>query len=128
VTDTSGNFTLFNVPDGDKIPLVVQIGKWRKEIIVPTITQCSTSNSAGNISLPKNLTDGLYASMPNIAVSTGGADTLECSAHARWRRPERVHGADPAGPGVHVFHGSGGNAAAGSQAVAGSRSGTPRPT
>jgi hypothetical protein len=114
VTDTSGNFTLYNVPDGDKIPLVVQIGKWRKEIIVPTITQCGTANSAGKITLPKNLTDGLYASMPNIAVSTGGADTLECLL-TRVGVDPAVFTGQTAGPGVHVFQGSGGNAAAGSQ-------------
>ncbi len=113
-TDTSGNFTLYNVPDGNKIPLVVQIGKWRKEIIVPTITQCGTSNSTGNITLPKNLSDGLYASLPNIAVSTGGADTLECLLTRVGVDPAMFTG-QTAGPGVHVFQGSGGNAAAGSQ-------------
>ena len=113
VTDTSGNFTLYNVPDGDTIPLVVQIGKWRKEITVPHIAQCSTTNSAGKITLPKNLKDGAYASMPNIAVSTGGADTLECLL-TRIGIDEGVFTGQTAGPGVHVFQGSGGNAAAGS--------------
>ncbi|HEY3822489.1 MAG TPA: hypothetical protein VGL81_35235 [Polyangiaceae bacterium] len=114
LTDTDGNFTLYNVPDGDKIPLVVQIGKWRKEIIVPTITQCSTTNSAGKITLPKNLTDGLYASLPNIAVSTGGLDTLECLL-TRVGVDEAYFTGQTAGPGVHIFQGAGGNAAAGSQ-------------
>jgi hypothetical protein len=115
VTDTSGNFTLSNVPDGTNIPLVVQIGKWRKEIILPTVSQC-TSNSAGKITLPKNLTDGKYASMPNIAVSTGGADTLECLL-TRVGVDEAVFTGTPTGPGVHVFHGAGGHSAAGSPAA-----------
>ena len=114
VTDTAGNFTLSGVPDGANIPLVVQIGKWRKEISVPSIKACSTSNSAGKITLPKNLTDGKYASIPNIAVSTGGADTLECLL-TRVGVDEAVFTGDPNGPGVHVFQGSGGKAASGSQ-------------
>jgi hypothetical protein len=115
LTDTKGNFTLNNVPDGANIPLVVQIGKWRKEIIVPSITAC-TSNSTGKITLPKNLSDGKYASMPNIAVSTGGADTLECLL-TRVGVDQSVFHGDPSGPGVHIFHGYGGNSASGSQAA-----------
>jgi hypothetical protein len=116
LTDTKGNFTLNNVPDGANIPLVVQIGKWRKEIIVPSIAACSSSNSAGKITLPKNLSDGKFASMPNIAVSTGGADTLECLL-TRVGVDDSVFQGDPNGPGVHVFHGSGGNSASGSLAA-----------
>jgi hypothetical protein len=112
LTDTKGNFTLTNVPDGANIPLVVQIGKWRKEITVPSVNEC-TSNSAGSIALPKNLTDGKYASMPNIAVSTGGADTLECLL-TRVGVDESAFTGSPVGPGIHIFHGSGGNKAAGS--------------
>ena len=115
VTDTSGNFTLTNVPDGTNIPLVVQIGKWRKEIVLPTVTQC-TSNSAGKITLPKNLQDGKYASMPNIAVSTGEADTLECLL-TRVGVDESVFTGSATGPGVHVFTGFGGHAAAGSKSA-----------
>ena len=74
----TGNFTLTNVPDGTNIPLVVQIGKWRKEIIIPTVTPCSDNARRARSRCPRTCSDGLYASMPNIAVSTGGADTLEC--------------------------------------------------
>jgi hypothetical protein len=38
------------VPDGANIPGVVQIGKWRKEIVVPSIAQCKTTD-AGKITL-----------------------------------------------------------------------------
>ena len=127
MTDTAGKFTLNNVPDGSDIPLVVQIGKWRKEIIVPSIAACSSSNDAGKITLPKNLKDGLFASIPNIAVSTGGADTLECLL-TRVGVDKSVFTGDPNGPGVHVFQGSGGNAAAGSPADARVLCGTTRPT
>jgi hypothetical protein len=112
VTGTDGKFTLTGVPDGANIPLVVQIGKWRKEIIVPSIAQCKTTD-AGKITLPKNLSDGKFASMPNIAVSTGLADTLECLL-TRVGIDDAVFTGSPNGPGVHVFQGSGGHAASGS--------------
>jgi len=113
LTDADGKFTLTNVPDGTMIPLVVQIGKWRKEVPISKITAC-TSNDAGKITLPKNLTDGSYASIPNIAVSTGGADTLECLL-TRVGVDEGFFTGDPNGPGVHIFQGAGGNGASGSQ-------------
>ncbi|HEY6461032.1 MAG TPA: hypothetical protein VIY73_12800 [Polyangiaceae bacterium] len=115
ITDTAGKFTLTNVPDGANIPLVVQIGKWRKEITIPSVAQCANTD-AGKITLPKNLTDGAFASMPNIAISTGGADTLECLL-TRVGIDEAAFTGDPNGPGIHVFHGSGGNSASGSPAA-----------
>jgi hypothetical protein len=119
VTNTAadGTFTLTNVPDGANIPLVVQIGKWRKEITLPSVTQCG-STDAGPIPLPKSLNDGTgkYESIPNIAVSTGGADTLECLL-TRVGVDESVFTGDPTGPGVHVYQGAGGNAASGSPAA-----------
>ena len=113
LTAPDGTFTITNAPDGANIPLVVQIGKWRKEIVVPSVTSCGATD-AGKISLPKNLTDGKYASIPSIAVSTGGADTLECLL-TRVGVDEAMFKGDPNGPGVHVFQGAGGNAASGSQ-------------
>lgn len=114
-TKADGTFTITDAPDGAMIPLVVQIGKWRKEIILPSVTQCGATD-AGPIPLPKSLNDGTgkYESIPNIAVSTGGADTLECLL-TRVGVDESVFTGSPNGPGVHVFQGSGGNAASGSQ-------------
>jgi hypothetical protein len=109
-TDTAGTFTLLGVPAGADIPVVVQLGKWRKEIVVPQVTAC-TANAAGTITLPKNLKDGLFASLPNIAVSTGGADSLECTLARMGVDPAMYTGA-ATGAGVHVFQGGGGYAAA----------------
>ncbi len=107
ITAPDGTFTIKNAPVGKNIPLVVQIGKWRKEIIVPSVTACQ-DNPAGNIPLPKNHSDGLFASLPNIAVSTGRADSLECLL-TRAGVDEAEFSGDPNTPSarVHVFQGNG---------------------
>jgi hypothetical protein len=106
LTLADGTFTLKNVPSGTNIPLVVQVGKWRKEIVIPSVAPCtSTAIPGGTVSLPKNASDGMYASLPNIAVSTGYADTLECLL-TRIGVSETEFTGQPASPQhVHVFQG-----------------------
>ena len=82
-TDEDGNFVLTNVPNGSNIPLVVSIGKWRREVTIPNITACgSAAPAAADTTLPKSMTDKtpntVRVDMPMIALSTGAADSLEC--------------------------------------------------
>jgi hypothetical protein len=75
VTDPAGSFTLTNVPVGDKIPLVVQMGKWRKQSTV-AVPQCtSTAVPPANTSLPRNAKEG---DIPRLAIASGQADPFEC--------------------------------------------------
>ena len=80
-TDASGAFTMTGVPDGVAFPLVVQVGKWRREIVMPAVAACSTTPvDPANSRLPRNRTDGNggKADMPHIAIATGSADPFEC--------------------------------------------------
>ena len=76
LTGPDGKFTLSNVPAGDDIPLVVQLGRWRRQVVIPHVAACtSTAIDASLTRLPRNKTEG---DIPLTAISTGSADALEC--------------------------------------------------
>jgi hypothetical protein len=75
-TDALGHFTLTGVPATTHVPLVVQTGKWRREVFLPSVTQCTTTAvPAADTRLPRNHTEG---DLPQMALLTGGCDDLGC--------------------------------------------------
>ena len=76
VTAVDGTFTLTNMPVGANIPLVIQLGRWRRQITIANVPACMTTPiAAGQTRLPKQKSEG---DIPLIAFSTGNLDALEC--------------------------------------------------
>ena len=109
-----GTFTLSNVPAGTDIPLVVQIGKWRRVVKIPTVTACVDNALEKELTrLPKRKSEG---SLPQIAVATGGCDQLECVL--RKMGVDDAEFTVPTGTGsVHVYVGNGGGSVLNSPAA-----------
>lgn len=106
LTDGSGTFVLEDVPVLEHVPIVIQIGKWRRLLHVDITEKCAENVVAdGELRLPKNGSEG---DMPQIAVTTGGAEALECLLRGIGiDDAEFVDGTDLSGH-VHLYKGSGG--------------------
>jgi hypothetical protein len=84
VTDETGHFMLPNVPVVANMPVVIQIGKWRKILsIAQPVAKCAiTQLPKIDTTLPAKMTESggdiVSVDMPQMAVSTGALDGLEC--------------------------------------------------
>ncbi|HVK87403.1 MAG TPA: hypothetical protein VM513_24975 [Kofleriaceae bacterium] len=103
-SDVAGGFVLDDAPAGENIPLVIQVGRWRKQITIPNVPACTTTTLGTEVtSLPKTAAEG---DMPRIAITTGGFDALECLV--RKLGVDDSEFTTDAGTGkVHLFHGNG---------------------
>jgi hypothetical protein len=93
LTAPDGTFKLENVPVGQSIPVVIQSGRWRRKISIPTVTACANtalssaqtrfpSSQPGSSTYPPSWyppgNGDTADNIPLMAISTGSADGIEC--------------------------------------------------
>jgi hypothetical protein len=99
-TAPDGTFTLQNVPVGSAIPLVVQLGRWRRQFTENVSASCGANTiPAGTLTMPKNHTEG---DIPRIGILTGGFDPMECVL--RKMGIQDTEFTDPGGAGHISFY------------------------
>lgn len=104
LTDTRGQFELENVPVGDDIPLVIQIGKWRRQVTIPQVQPCQENPLVDTdmTRLPRSRAEG---NLPRIALTTGNADPLFCLLR-RLGIEDSEYGITGSDARVHFYHGA----------------------
>ncbi|MBL9111417.1 MAG: hypothetical protein JNM74_19175 [Myxococcales bacterium] len=109
LTNTKGEFVLKGprLFPGKDVPLVMQIGKWRRKIVIPEVKGCQENKlDAKDTRLPRN---GREGDMPQIALTMGGCDALECLlAGIGIDNDEFEAGYSGPSKHVHLFRGNGG--------------------
>jgi hypothetical protein len=112
VTDEAGHFSLTNVPVAADVPLVIQIGKWRKQIKIANVVKCmDTPLLAADTTLPGSYDEAgvgnvVSVDMPRIAITTGKADALECLVRKLGIADKEI--STDSGTGhVHLYAGNG---------------------
>jgi hypothetical protein len=103
ITDTEGRFVLENVPVGSDIPLVMQVGKWRRIVTIPAVEGCVDNplTDADVTRLPRNMQEG---NLPRIALTTGSADPLFCLLR-RLGISDEEFGIEGSNARVHFYRG-----------------------
>ncbi len=110
LTNSKGQFTLDNAPAGKDIPLVVQIGKWRRQVVVPNVPACEETALPDELTrLPRNKLEG---DIPHIAIASSPYDAEECILRKIGIDDSEFTGASGDGR-VHIFAGNGATVAGG---------------
>ncbi len=129
-TDEAGHFKLPNVPATQNVPLVIQVGKWRRQLVLPNVAACNALPLAAvDTTLPKGRHDATpntarttggepKVDLPFIAVSTGAFDALECLILKLGIDPTEI--TNPAGGGhVQLYSNPGANRGQGANVFTG---------
>jgi hypothetical protein len=105
-TGVDGRFQLQNVPCGMGInlPVVIQLGRWRRQITIPNVACCAnTALTIDQTRMPRNKGEG---DIPHIAMATGNVDALECVL--RKMGIDDTEFTDPSANGrVHLYQANG---------------------
>ncbi len=74
-TDATGYFQIKDVPVGTDIPLVLQLGKWRRHLILPEVKQC-TDNVYNTKKVVKDSTKEDFMRLPRKQKETSPDDNI----------------------------------------------------
>jgi hypothetical protein len=107
LTGADGTFVLPNAPVGSNIPLVIQIGKWRRQLTVQTVTACVDNpiTNHDQTRLPAKKSEG---DLPVIAIASGGCDAIECMLR-KIGIADSEFTAGGGGGSVQIYQGMGGS-------------------
>jgi hypothetical protein len=111
-TAFDGTFTLKNVPAGSSIPIVIQLGRWRRSFTVNIPACATTAIPSGTFVMPHNQSEG---DIPLTAFSTGSVDTLECVLF-KMGVDQAEFTTNAGGGRVHMYEGNGASMGAGTPA------------
>jgi hypothetical protein len=76
VSGVDGKFTIKNAPVSTNVPLVIQVGRWRRKLTIANVASCVDNPlPATQTRLPRKQSEG---DIPLMAFSTGQVDALEC--------------------------------------------------
>lgn len=99
-----GTFTIENVPAGQDIPLVIQVGRWRRQVTIPKVTACKENDLDSDLTrLPRNSQEG---DIPLMAIVTSPFDATECLMRKIGIDDSEFTPSSGKGR-IHIFRGSG---------------------
>ena len=113
LSDATGHFVIHNAPHGTNVPLVIQIGKWRRQVTLPKVTACQDNpfNDPTTFRLPKSRAKGTCP-RSRSPPATPTRSTASCAGSASTTRsspPTPAPGActcTPAATGIAGDEGS----------------------
>lgn len=111
VSDAAGHFKIEGLKATTDVPLVIQVGKWRRQIKVPSITACQDNvlEDPELFRLPRSQAEG---DLPKMAVVRGGSEALECLVR-KLGVDDSEFTPDSGNGRVHLYASDGGTATAG---------------
>ncbi len=81
VTGPDGRFKLTGaLPAGPNIPLVIELGRWRRYVTIPNVSACVSNPEPATLTrMPRRQAEGhALDNIPRMAMTTGNVDAMEC--------------------------------------------------
>ena len=82
-TGVDGTFTLQNVPVGANIPLVIQVGRWRRKVTIPNVPACAVTNANNAIGFTGTCANPVQSTCSHSLCTTGIKLTNGCDNGAQ---------------------------------------------